>query len=106
VRIDLEEDILSADHKTCFNGDVITSSLSKFKEDFHIYPLKNGFVDGAVHAYSNHHHLTLRPEYIWFAIISQLCFYINAHAEDLRDIRIPRGSEGAHNIPKGHVAHS
>ncbi|KAK8007642.1 hypothetical protein PG989_001632 [Apiospora arundinis] len=38
----------------------------------------------AYHAYSTHHHLVLRPEDIWFAILTQLSFYINAHAEDLR----------------------
>ncbi len=44
----------------------------------------NGFVRACHHAYSNHHHLTLRPEDIWFAILSQLSFHINAHAEELR----------------------
>ena len=44
----------------------------------------NGFVRACFHAYSNHHHLTLRPEDIWFAILTQLSFHINAHAEDLR----------------------
>jgi hypothetical protein len=29
--------------------------------------------------------LTIRPEDIWFAIISQISFYINANAEELRD---------------------
>ncbi|KAF2450369.1 hypothetical protein P171DRAFT_426763 [Karstenula rhodostoma CBS 690.94] len=52
----------------------------------HIAPSVNGLVWAAYHAYSKHHHLTLRPEDIWFAIISQLSFYINAHAEDLRSL--------------------
>ncbi|KAK6822741.1 hypothetical protein PG987_014286 [Apiospora arundinis] len=50
----------------------------------HISASKNGFVWAAYHAYSTHHHLVLRPEDIWFAILTQLSFYINAHAEDLR----------------------
>ena len=45
----------------------------------------NGWVWAAFHAYSSHHHLTIRPEDIWFSILSQLSFYINAHAEELRD---------------------
>ncbi|KIL85304.1 hypothetical protein FAVG1_11259 [Fusarium avenaceum] len=45
----------------------------------------NGLVWAAYHAYSTHHHLTIRPEDIWFAIISQISFYINANAEELRD---------------------
>lgn len=44
----------------------------------------NGLVWAAVHAYSTHHHLTIRPEDVWFAILTQISFYINAHAEELR----------------------
>lgn len=38
----------------------------------------------AYHAYSSHHHLIIRPEDVWFAILSQTNFFINAHAEELR----------------------
>lgn len=38
----------------------------------------------AYHAYSNHHHLLIRPEDVWFAILTQMTFFINAHAEELR----------------------
>ena len=51
-----------------------------------VRPSANGFVHGAIQAYSNHHHLHIRPEDIWFAIISQLNFYINCHAEELREL--------------------
>lgn len=44
----------------------------------------NGFVKGAIRAYSYHHHLRIRPEDVWFAILSQFSIYINAHAEELR----------------------
>ncbi|KAK8137430.1 hypothetical protein PG984_002923 [Apiospora sp. TS-2023a] len=50
----------------------------------HISASRNGFVWAAYHAYCTHHHLVLRPEDIWFAILTQLGLYINAHAEDLR----------------------
>jgi len=43
-----------------------------------------GLVDVAVEAYSRHHHLVLRPDDVWIAILSQFSFYINAHAEELR----------------------
>lgn len=52
----------------------------------HITPSENGFVWAAYHAYSNHHHLRIRPEDVWFAILTQISFYINAHAEDLRSL--------------------
>ncbi|RAL02887.1 DUF4419 domain-containing protein [Aspergillus ibericus CBS 121593] len=50
----------------------------------HITPDENGFIRAVWKAYSHHHHLVLRPDDIWCAILVQLSFYINAHAEDLR----------------------
>ncbi|WZH47111.1 uncharacterized protein QYS62_008253 [Fusarium acuminatum] len=61
-----------------------TSFDSNTLQDQHISPSENGFVWSAYHAYSQHHHLTIRPEDIWFAILTQISFYINANAEDLR----------------------
>lgn len=55
----------------------------------HVSASENGFVWAAYHAYSDHHHLVIRPEDIWFAILTQLSFYINAHAEDLRAFVVP-----------------
>lgn len=49
-----------------------------------VQPSDNGFVHGAILAYNRHQHLRIRPEDVWFAIISQLGFYINHHAEELR----------------------
>lgn len=47
-------------------------------------PSHNGFVNATVIAYGQHHHLTIRPEDIWFSIIVQLSFYVNAHAKQLQ----------------------
>jgi len=46
---------------------------------------RNGLVYSIISAYSNHHHLQIRPEDIWFAVITQISSYINAHSEELRD---------------------
>ncbi|CAG8976784.1 hypothetical protein HYALB_00008443 [Hymenoscyphus albidus] len=51
-----------------------------------MYASSNGFVRSIISAYSEHHHLILRPEDIWFAILTQISSYVNAHAEYLRDI--------------------
>lgn len=65
---------------------IIQSSFSDDQlQTTHISPSSNGFVNAAFHAYSSHHHLTIRPEDVWFSILSQLNFYINAHAEELRE---------------------
>lgn len=47
----------------------------------------------AVHAYSQHHHLELRPDDIWICIISQLSIYVNAHAEELRSMFVSRSGK-------------
>lgn len=45
---------------------------------------ENGLVWGIFQAYSSHYHLRIRPEDVWFAILVQMSFYINANAEKLR----------------------
>lgn len=68
-------------------GDIIqaSSSLSDFRlSETHILACDNGLVQTAFLAYTAHHHLVLRPEDIWFAILSQFSFYVNANAEELR----------------------
>jgi hypothetical protein len=65
--------------------DVIQSSF--LRRDFreaHISGSQHGFVRAVYHAYSGHHHLILRPEDVWFSVLVQLSFHINAHAEELR----------------------
>lgn len=54
-----------------------------------LYASTNGFVHGAVDAYSKHHHLILRPDDIWLAILTQLSLFINAHSEELRGRLVP-----------------
>ncbi|KAM7215766.1 protein of unknown function (DUF4419) domain containing protein [Rhypophila decipiens] len=49
-----------------------------------ITPSHNGLVQSAIEAWNNHHHLVLRPDDIWLAILCQLGFFINANAEQLR----------------------
>jgi hypothetical protein len=74
-----------SEHKLCesilqssFNNEELSSPEAP------IYASSNGFVRAAVSAYSNHHHLAIRPEDVWFSILTQLGFFVNANAEDLR----------------------
>lgn len=62
--------------QSSFEGDISQQSPASAR--------RNGFVDTAVNAYNQHHHLIIRPEDIWFSILSQLNLYINANAEQLR----------------------
>lgn len=49
-----------------------------------VHPRPNGLVHTVLDAYNQHYHLTLRPDDIWIAILSQLSAYINANSETLR----------------------
>mmetsp|Transcript_35787 Transcript_35787/g.52456 ORF Transcript_35787/g.52456 Transcript_35787/m.52456 type:complete len:394 (+) Transcript_35787:244-1425(+) len=44
-----------------------------------------GLVSAIMDAYNHHHNLILRPDDVWQAILTQFSFYVNAHAEELRD---------------------
>ncbi|KAF9203569.1 hypothetical protein BGZ59_001540 [Podila verticillata] len=46
----------------------------------------NGFVGTALQAYNQHHHLIIRPDDVWTAILSQFNFFVNANAEKLRHL--------------------
>lgn len=49
-----------------------------------IVPRDNGFVHACIDAYSDHRHLSIRPDDVWFTMLTQLSSYINANAEQLR----------------------
>ncbi|KAG0338179.1 hypothetical protein BG000_004414 [Podila horticola] len=46
----------------------------------------NGFVGTALKAYNQHHHLVIRPDDVWTAILSQFNFFVNVNAEKLRHL--------------------
>ncbi|KAI6082293.1 hypothetical protein F4821DRAFT_247536 [Hypoxylon rubiginosum] len=70
------------EYERCSN--IIQSSFNRLSQS-NVSASQNGFVYAAVAAYSHHHHLSIRPEDVWFAILTQLSLYINANAEELRD---------------------
>ena len=49
------------------------------------YRVRNGFVGTVVTAYSNHHHLIIRPDDVWLAIMTQFSAYVEKNSETLRD---------------------
>ncbi|KAJ4329397.1 hypothetical protein N0V84_000031 [Fusarium piperis] len=71
----------SEENKKCQK--IIQSSFNDITKD-KIFSETNGFVNAAWQAYSDHHHLHIRPEDVWFSILTQLNFYINKNAEKLR----------------------
>lgn len=77
----LAEDACRKEYKQC--SELLGSSFSSELKPS-ILPASNGFVNSSIKAYNMHHHLRIRPEDVWFAVLTQLSFYINAHAEELR----------------------
>ena len=71
----------SNEHRAC--KVLLQSSIDLTSPD-PLYSARNGFVSAAVQAYSSHHHLIIRPEDVWIAILTQFSIYVNAHAEELR----------------------
>lgn len=49
-----------------------------------VHHANNGLVRAAWDAYAHHNHLRLRPEDVWFSILAQFSFYVNANAEQVR----------------------
>lgn len=45
----------------------------------------NGLVNAIAYAYYEHIPLVIRPDDVWIAILTQLAFYTEVHAEELRD---------------------
>lgn len=64
---------------------MIASSFKDNDTNSFVLPTDNGFVRAAFQAYNNHHHLVIRPEDVWFSILTQFSMYVNANAEKLRD---------------------
>ncbi|KAI2631460.1 hypothetical protein GGS26DRAFT_95849 [Hypomontagnella submonticulosa] len=70
------------EHGKC--KEIIQSSFGDLSGSANIFPSENGFVRAAYAAYSSHHHLKIRPEDVWFSILTQFSFYVNRNAEQLR----------------------
>lgn len=79
--LDLAQTACREEYNQC--SELLGSSFGSELESTTI-SASNGFVKSAIEAYNMHHHLRIRPEDVWFAVLTQLSFYINAHAEELR----------------------
>jgi len=70
-----------AEYRSCTK--IIQSSFADL-DGSRIKASANGFVHSVIEAYNHHHHLTIRPDDVWLAILTQLNIYINAHETELR----------------------
>lgn len=51
-----------------------------------IFPSSDSFIRGAIQAWGEHLHLEIRPDEVWFTILTQLNFYMERNAEAVRHL--------------------
>lgn len=61
-----------------------------FQTETQILPSAESFVRGALEAWAAHLHLVLRPDEVWFTILSQLSFYVGSHGNETAGLIQPR----------------
>lgn len=93
----------SAEFKEC--QEILQSSFD-FNSEHALHSSSNGFVRGVVKAYNDHQHLLIRPEDVWFAILTQLTIYINQHAEELRGTFVAHSGKKDLKVTKFGSRHS
>ncbi|KAL1894386.1 hypothetical protein Sste5346_005887 [Sporothrix stenoceras] len=62
---------------------------STFQTANQVLPSSESFVRGALQAWAEHLHLVLRPDEVWFTILSQLFFYVGSHRNETAAIYDP-----------------
>jgi hypothetical protein len=91
---------------------IIQSSFNNIGSgESQLYSSENGFVNAAINGYNHHHHLILRPEDVWFAILSQFNLFMKLNAELVRSFFVAHqgqkelevfdtGTRGAYDFSK------
>lgn len=82
---------------------IVASSFEGLKAENRILPSSGSFVRGAVEAWARHYHLILRPDDVWFAILSQMNFYMKKNAENLRHIFVDHKGQKPIRIEGMHI---
>lgn len=80
--------------KTPYNASLLLSGYTTFMEPEKaavfpagtVYPSSDSFVRGALEAWAQHQHLVLRPDEVWFEVLTQLNFFMGANAKGLRHL--------------------
>ncbi len=58
-----------------------------------VRPFSNGFAKSALKPRSGHHHLIIKPEDVWFAILTELGLFMNTHTQGLRSLFVSHERE-------------
>jgi len=66
----------------------------------------HGLVGSVLQAHADHNRLVITPDNIWTAILTQLSFWVNRHAEALRHVWVPMTAPGEQRKVHVHVGMS
>nr|GAT55848.1 predicted protein [Mycena chlorophos] len=69
-----------------------------------VIPNSNGFFHSLSEAYNQHHHLILRPDDVWLAILVQFNFFVNANSEALRASFVAHEGQKTLEVERGALA--
>ena len=67
-----------------YTKNIIHSSMGSTLKD--VKPQRNGFVHTLLECYNEHRALTIRPDDVWLAILTQFSCFVNGNAEALRSL--------------------
>lgn len=76
----------------CTDNGVVQESVPESDLEY-LTPHRNGFLRTILDAYAGHHHVVLRPDDLWIAVLSQLNYYL--HADAARAYFLPNHPEGS-----------
>eukprot|EP01132_Coremiostelium_polycephalum_P002233 gene2233-2753_t len=80
----VETDDLNRD-SSLYKNELFIRSSPSFKDGRVLRGGKHSFIESALCAYNNHHHLVIRPDDVWLAIVVQFSVYVNQNSEALHD---------------------
>lgn len=72
---------------------LVQSSFYSLDNRSTTFATKNGLLHACIEAYNEHHNLVIRPDDVWFAILTQLSVYVNANAELLRSLFVDHAGQ-------------
>lgn len=78
----------------CTDNGIVQESVPESDLEY-LTPHRNGFLRTILDAYGGHHHVVLRPDDLWIAVLSQLNYYFHTHPDAARAYFLRSSTEGS-----------
>ncbi|KAG8949766.1 hypothetical protein FRC04_008306 [Tulasnella sp. 424] len=79
---------------SCTENGIVQESVPESDLEY-LTPHRNGFLRTILDAYAGHHHVVLRPDDLWIAVLAQLNYYFHTHPDAARAYFLPNYPEGS-----------